>query len=139
MAVVVFGLVAIATILVAALASRRAKLRLRERLSDVVVAEAGARRLLDELPEAVMLLDAEGRVLSANQSAAELCGVEPTALIQSFFLHLVGAADRDELRANWREGARWSPAMPREEADRLVRGWHKAVTRTYGWVDEDVR
>jgi len=47
-------------------------------------------------------------------------------------------SDLDELRANWREDARWSPTMPRAEADRLSRGWHKAVTRTYDWVDADV-
>jgi glycerol kinase len=45
----------------------------------------------------------------------------------------------DELRANWREDARWSPAMSRDEAARLMRTWHKAVTKTYGWVDDDVR
>ena len=43
----------------------------------------------------------------------------------------------DELRQNWREDARWSPTMPREDADRLLRTWHKAVTRTYGWLDDD--
>ena len=101
-AAIVFGLVSIAIVLFTYLASRRAKLRLRERLADVAAAEAGARRLLDELPEAVMLLDAEGRVLSANASATELCGVESTSLIHSFFLDLVDEADRDELRAGWR-------------------------------------
>ncbi len=101
-AVIVFGLVSIATILLTYLASRRVELRLRERLAGVAAAEAGVRRLLDELPEAVMLLDAEGRVLSANASATELCGVEPTALIRSFFLDLFDDADRDELRAGWR-------------------------------------
>ncbi len=45
----------------------------------------------------------------------------------------------DEVRDNWREDARWSPEMPREDAERLLRNWHKAVTRTYDWVDEDVR
>ena len=42
----------------------------------------------------------------------------------------------DELRANWHEDARWSPTMSREDADRLLRTWHKAVTRTYGWIDD---
>jgi glycerol kinase len=41
----------------------------------------------------------------------------------------------DELRANWREGARWSPAMPRAQAEALLRAWHKAVTKTFGWVE----
>ena len=97
MAVAIFGLVSIATILFSYLASRRVELRLRERLAGVAAAEAGVRRLLDELPEAVMLLDAEGHVLSANASATELCAVEPQALIKSFFLDLVDPADRDEL------------------------------------------
>ena len=48
-------------------------------------------------------------------------------------------SDLDELRGKWREDARWSPAMPRDEADRLLRNWHKSVTRTYDWVDDDVR
>ena len=43
----------------------------------------------------------------------------------------------DELRANWREDARWSPEMSREDADRLLRTWHRAVTRTYDWVADD--
>jgi glycerol kinase len=41
----------------------------------------------------------------------------------------------DELRANWREGARWSPAMPRAQAEALLHEWHKAVTKTFGWVE----
>ncbi|WP_062377097.1 glycerol kinase GlpK [Demequina pelophila] len=44
----------------------------------------------------------------------------------------------DELRDNWREGRRWHPAMPAEEAERLYRNWHKAVARTLDWVDDDV-
>ncbi len=101
-AVIVFGLVSIATILLTYVTSRRMELRLRERLAGVATAEAAVRRLLDELPEAVMLLDSEGRVLSANASATDLCGIEPTALVRSFFLDLVDAADRDDLRASWR-------------------------------------
>ena len=102
MAVIVFGLVSIATILLTYVTSRRMELRLRERLAGVATAEAAVRRLLDELPEAVMLLDSEGRVLSANASATELCGIEPAALVRSYFLDLVEAADRDDLRASWR-------------------------------------
>lgn len=43
----------------------------------------------------------------------------------------------DELRANWREGARWLPAMPQQERERLLRNWRKAVERTLDWVDAD--
>ncbi len=41
----------------------------------------------------------------------------------------------DDLRANWREGARWSPAMEAPTVERLLREWHKAVEKASGWVD----
>ncbi|KGJ73287.1 glycerol kinase [Cryobacterium roopkundense] len=45
----------------------------------------------------------------------------------------------DDLRANWQEDARWEPSMDKEESERLLRNWKKAVTKTLDWVDEDVR
>jgi glycerol kinase len=45
----------------------------------------------------------------------------------------------DELRENWQEGKRWEPAMGPAERERLYRGWKKAVTKTFDWVDDDVR
>jgi len=45
----------------------------------------------------------------------------------------------DELAANWREGKRWEPRMDEAERERLYRGWQKAVTKTFDWVDDDVR
>ena len=47
--------------------------------------------------------------------------------------------DQDELRQNWQEDRRWEPQMAAEERDRLYRNWKKAVTRTFDWVDDDVR
>ncbi|MDQ1514157.1 MAG: glycerol kinase [Microbacteriaceae bacterium] len=47
--------------------------------------------------------------------------------------------DFDDLRGNWREDKRWEPAMEPAERDRLYRNWRKAVTKTFDWVDEDVR
>jgi len=44
----------------------------------------------------------------------------------------------DELRANWQEDSRWTPQMDEEESGRQLRNWKKAVTKTFGWVDEDV-
>ncbi|MSS83385.1 glycerol kinase GlpK [Actinomycetaceae bacterium WB03_NA08] len=41
--------------------------------------------------------------------------------------------------ANWKEGKRWTPDMDQAEVDRTYRLWKKAVTRTFDWVDEDVR
>ncbi|QCB94673.1 glycerol kinase GlpK [Cellulomonas shaoxiangyii] len=40
---------------------------------------------------------------------------------------------------NWAEDRRWEPAMDADERDRQYRLWKKAVTRTFDWVDDDVR
>ena len=45
----------------------------------------------------------------------------------------------DDLSANWQEDRRWEPAMEDAERDRQLRNWRKAVTKSTGWVDEDVR
>ncbi|WP_136518380.1 MULTISPECIES: glycerol kinase GlpK [Cellulomonas] len=40
---------------------------------------------------------------------------------------------------NWAEDKRWEPSMDVDERDRQYRLWKKAVTRTFDWVDDDVR
>jgi glycerol kinase len=45
--------------------------------------------------------------------------------------------DTDELRANWAESKRWTPAWSAEQREQGYRGWKKAVDRTVGWVDVD--
>ena len=40
----------------------------------------------------------------------------------------------DELRANWREGGRWVPAMDGSTRDALFARWQQAVERTLDWV-----
>ncbi|MET8765289.1 glycerol kinase GlpK [Lentzea sp. NPDC004782] len=45
----------------------------------------------------------------------------------------------DELRANWAEDKRWTPSLPAEEREREYRNWKKAVTKSFDWVDADVR
>ena len=40
---------------------------------------------------------------------------------------------------NWQEDKRWSPEMESSERDRQMRLWKKAVTRTFDWVDDDVK
>jgi len=39
----------------------------------------------------------------------------------------------DDLRGNWGEDKRWSPAMDDAERDREYLQWKKAVTRTFDW------
>ena len=40
---------------------------------------------------------------------------------------------------NWSEDKRWEPGMEAEERDRQYRLWKKAVTKSFDWVDDDVR
>jgi glycerol kinase len=47
-------------------------------------------------------------------------------------------SDEDDLRQNWSEGQRWTPQLDGEQRERSYRNWKKAVTKTFGWVDEDV-
>jgi glycerol kinase len=41
----------------------------------------------------------------------------------------------DELRQNWIAGKTWRPKMQDELREKLYRGWKKAVTRTFDWID----
>ncbi|SFD39891.1 glycerol kinase GlpK [Streptomyces aidingensis] len=46
-------------------------------------------------------------------------------------------AGTEELRANWRRAAEWTPRMDPALRDREYRQWLKAVQRTMGWLDEE--
>lgn len=41
----------------------------------------------------------------------------------------------DDLRANWGKDKEWKPKMGKEERAKLYKGWKKAVTRTFDWVE----
>ena len=41
----------------------------------------------------------------------------------------------EELRANWREDRRWSPAMGQGERRARYDRWNEAVERTFGWAE----
>ncbi|MDR1214805.1 MAG: glycerol kinase GlpK [Propionibacteriaceae bacterium] len=40
---------------------------------------------------------------------------------------------------NWAEDVRWTPQLDPTESGRLYRNWKKAVSKTFDWVDEDVK
>jgi len=97
-------------------------------------------------------LKVDGGMIANNllmQFQADIIGVpvirpvvaETTALGAAYAAGLaVGFwSDLDDLRKNWQEDSRWTPQMDRAEADRLLRNWKKAVTKTFDWVDEDVQ
>lgn len=46
-------------------------------------------------------------------------------------------SDTDELRANWRRAAEWTPRMDAGIRDREYKSWLKAVERTMGWIEEE--
>ncbi|MFH5821965.1 glycerol kinase GlpK [Georgenia sp. AZ-5] len=48
-------------------------------------------------------------------------------------------AGEQDVIDNWAEDKRWTPKMDEAERERTYRLWKKAVTRTFDWVDEDVR
>lgn len=97
-------------------------------------------------------LKVDGGMIANNtlmQFQADILGVpvvrpvvaETTALGAAYAAGLaVGFwSDLGELRANWQEDSRWTPNMDSEERDRQMRLWKKAVTKTFDWVDADVK
>jgi glycerol kinase len=43
----------------------------------------------------------------------------------------------EDLRANWGIDRQWMPIMKADIREKSYRGWLKAVTRTFDWVDQD--
>ncbi len=41
----------------------------------------------------------------------------------------------EDLRSNWAKDKEWEPKMDSETREKHYRGWKKAVTKTFGWVD----
>ncbi len=41
----------------------------------------------------------------------------------------------DEMRANWQVDHTWEPAMDAAHREQIYKGWKKAVTRTFDWVE----
>ncbi|MGJ9402049.1 glycerol kinase GlpK [Arthrobacter sp. KK5.5] len=67
--------------------------------------------------------------------------IETTALGAAYAAGLAVGFWKDlgELESYWSEDKRWEPRMDPEERDRQMRLWKKAVTRTFDWIDDDVR
>lgn len=41
----------------------------------------------------------------------------------------------EDLRANWGKDKEWKPVMGKDVREKLFKGWKKAVTRTFDWVE----
>ena len=96
-------------------------------------------------------LKVDGGMIANNllmQFQADLLGVdvirpevaETTALGSAYAAGIATGfwSGEQDVITNWKEGHRWTPSMDEDERDRLYRSWKKAVTKTFGWVDEDV-
>jgi glycerol kinase len=97
-------------------------------------------------------LKVDGGMIANNtlmQFQADILGVpvvrpvvaETTALGAAYAAGLATGfwSDLGELRANWQEDSRWTPDMETSERERQMRLWKKAVTKTFDWVDDDVK
>ena len=41
----------------------------------------------------------------------------------------------EDLRVNWGKDKEWDPKMDADTRAKLYKGWKKAVTRTFDWVE----
>ncbi len=64
--------------------------------------------------------------------------IETTALGAAYLAGLsVGFwKDKDEIRKNWALSESFSSNMKDEKRDKLLKGWHKAVGRSFSWADQ---
>jgi diguanylate cyclase (GGDEF)-like protein/PAS domain S-box-containing protein len=93
MTVVGIGAASICALVLSVWTSRRQTIRMNSQLDLVEAAEAEVRRLLDELPEAVLLVDHDGVIRSTNAAALAMFDMSRRELIDA---HLVDFADGDE-------------------------------------------
>lgn len=65
--------------------------------------------------------------------------IETTALGAAYLAGLaVGYwKDRDEIRANWKIGKIFGPAMEEEKRKQLIKGWKRAVKCALAWAEEE--
>ncbi|EPY6470983.1 glycerol kinase GlpK [Clostridium sporogenes] len=65
--------------------------------------------------------------------------VETTALGAAYLAGLaVGYwKDRNEISQNWAISKSFAPAMEEEKKEKLIKGWHKAVTKSMDWEEKE--
>lgn len=64
--------------------------------------------------------------------------IETTALGAAYLAGLsVGFwKDKDEIKKNWALSETFSPDMDKGKRDNLLKGWHKAIGRSFSWAEE---
>ena len=73
------------------------------------------------------------------QFQADIVGIETTALGAAYLAGLaVGYwAGKEEIKANWSLGAKFTPGMPEAHREALLKGWKRAVRCARAWAVED--
>ncbi len=111
-AVIVIGIVSVIALIASIWNARRSAYQLQRRLDAVEAAGEEVRRLLDELPEAVLLVEQTGIVQSCNASALELFDLEREQLVDTrLFDHLDGEG-RTEVEIAFRDSLRGDEGEP---------------------------
>jgi PAS domain-containing protein len=95
------AVLAIVAIVATVLESRRIGRRFRHTIDELSRTQTEIRRLLDDLPDAVMGLNERGVIESANQRAALLTGRTTDELVGRAFLEMIGDDDRDSVTERW--------------------------------------
>jgi diguanylate cyclase (GGDEF)-like protein/PAS domain S-box-containing protein len=96
------GLLAVVAVVATAVEARRIGRRFRRTIDELSRTQTEVRQLLDDLPDAVMGLDASGEIATANQRAADLTGRSVEDLVGRAFLGMVGDIDRESVTERWR-------------------------------------
>ena len=107
------GVLAIVAVTATVVESRRIGRRFRRTIDELERTQSEIRRLLDDLPDAVMGLDDRGVIESANQRAAVLTGRTVDELVGRAFLEMIGDSDREVVTARWHfDDPRVAPEPP---------------------------
>ncbi len=100
--VVGIGLLSVVAVLVTVVEARRLGRRFQHTIDELSRTQLEIRRLLDDLPDAVMGLDEHGIIESANRRAAVLTGRSIDELVGRAFLEMMDDDDRVTVTARWR-------------------------------------
>ncbi len=99
--VVGIGILAIVAVVATVVETRRIGRRFGQTIDELSHTQSEIRRLLDDLPDAVMGLDVNGKIATANQRAADLTGRSVEDLVGRAFLGMVGEIDRESVTERW--------------------------------------
>jgi diguanylate cyclase (GGDEF)-like protein/PAS domain S-box-containing protein len=98
------ALLALVAVIATVLESRRIGRRFRHTIDELSRTQSEIRRLLDDLPDAVLGVSDSGVIESANRRAALLTGRTIDELVGRAFLEMIGDDDRESVTERWHFG-----------------------------------